>query len=109
MLKNPPANSGDLRDVCSIPELWQSPGEGMAAFLSGKSHGQRNLADCSPWGLKESDMTEATKHTCRSLYFLFLNWLNILVWVGAWDEFSLKMLIHHSNIFDTKKYIALNR
>ena len=23
-----------------------------------KSHGQRNLVDCSPWGLEESDVTE---------------------------------------------------
>ena len=29
-------------------------------FLPGKSHGQRNLADCSPWGHKELDMTEVT-------------------------------------------------
>ena len=26
--------------------------------LSGKFHGRRSLADCSPWGCKESDMTE---------------------------------------------------
>ena len=27
-------------------------------FLLGKSHGQRSLAGCSPWGHKELDMTE---------------------------------------------------
>ena len=27
-------------------------------FLLGKSHGQRSLVGCSPWGHKESDMTE---------------------------------------------------
>ena len=27
-------------------------------FLPGKSHGQRSLASCSPWGIKESDTTE---------------------------------------------------
>ena len=27
-------------------------------FLPGKSHGQRNLVGCSPWGHKELDMTE---------------------------------------------------
>ena len=27
-------------------------------FLPGKSHGQRSLVGCSPWGRKESDMTE---------------------------------------------------
>ena len=28
------------------------------ALLPGKSHGQRSLVGCSPWGHKESDMTE---------------------------------------------------
>ena len=27
-------------------------------FLPGKPHGQRSLADYSPWGRKESDKTE---------------------------------------------------
>ena len=27
-------------------------------LLPGKSHGQRSLVGCSPWGLKESDTTE---------------------------------------------------
>ena len=27
-------------------------------LLPGKSHGQRSLAGCSPWGREESDMTE---------------------------------------------------
>ena len=37
--------------------------KGMAThpvFLPGESHGQRSLAGYSPWGRKESDMTEAT-------------------------------------------------
>ena len=34
-----------------------------SVFLPGNSHGQRSLADCSPWGPKESD---TTKHrACR--------------------------------------------
>ena len=34
-------------------------------FLPGKSHGQRNLVGYSPWGRKESTMTEcAHAHTC---------------------------------------------
>ena len=28
MVKNPPANAGDIRDVGLIPELGRSPGEG---------------------------------------------------------------------------------
>ena len=37
-------------------------------FLPGKSHGQRSLAGYSPWGCKESDMTEATWQACTPTY-----------------------------------------
>ena len=30
-------------------------------LLPGKSHGQRSLVGCSPWGREESDTTEATQ------------------------------------------------
>ena len=67
MVKNPPANAGDVRDVGSIPGSGRSPGGGHGnptpVFLPGESYGQRSLAGCSPWGCKESDMTEATSHT----------------------------------------------
>ena len=36
------------------PRKWQST----PVLLPGKSHGQRNLVGYSPWGRKESDMTE---------------------------------------------------
>ena len=29
-------------------------------LLPGKSHGQRSLVDCSPWGHEELDMTKQT-------------------------------------------------
>ena len=57
VVKNPPASDGDIRDADSIPGLGSQP---TPVFLPGKSHGQRNLADCSPWGCKELDMTEVT-------------------------------------------------
>ena len=31
-----------------------------SSILPGKSHGQRSLEGYSPWGHKESDMTEST-------------------------------------------------
>ena len=34
VVKNPPANVGDVRDMSSIPELGKSPGEGMATHCS---------------------------------------------------------------------------
>ena len=37
-------------------------------FLLGKSYGQGSLAGYSPWGHKESDMTEATEHEQQKSY-----------------------------------------
>ena len=34
VVKNPPANAGDARDLSSIPELGRSPGEEMATCSS---------------------------------------------------------------------------
>ena len=64
VVKNLPDNAGDLRDVGLIPESgifpWRRKWQRSPVFLPGKSHRQRNLADYSPWGCKESDTTEAT-------------------------------------------------
>ena len=64
MVKNPPANAGDTRDTDSIPGTGRSPGGGndnpLQYFLPGKLHGQRILVGYSPWGHKESDVTEHT-------------------------------------------------
>ena len=44
-------------------EPWRRKWQPASVFLPGKSQGQRSLAGYSPWGQKESDMTEHT-HTC---------------------------------------------
>ena len=60
-------NPGDTRDMSFIPELQSFQGEGNGNplhYLPGKFHGQGRLAGYSPWGHKESDMTEcAHTHT----------------------------------------------
>ena len=65
VVKNPPANQGDIRDTGWIPELGRSPGVGNGnpapVFLPGKFHGQRGLVGYSPWGCKEPDTTEDTQ------------------------------------------------
>ena len=38
----------------SLRRQWQP----VPVLLPGKSHGQRSLVGCSPWGREESDMTE---------------------------------------------------
>ena len=63
-----PAGSDSIESVCnagdlgSIPGLERSPGErngySTPVFLPGEFHGQRNLADYSPWVCKELDKTE---------------------------------------------------
>ena len=62
VVKNPPANAGHIKDEGSSPESERPPGGGQwqptPLFLAGESHGQRSLADYSPWGCKGSDTTE---------------------------------------------------
>ena len=52
-------NAGDSR---SISALGRFPGEGHGNPLQysclENPHGQKSLEGCSPWGCKESDMTE---------------------------------------------------
>ena len=47
IVKNPPANAGDARDMGSIPGSGRSPrvqnGKPTLVFLSGKFHGQRSM------------------------------------------------------------------
>ena len=54
--KKPLANA---RHTGSIPGSRRSPGVGNGNHLLGKSHGERRLVDWSPWGHKESKMTES--------------------------------------------------
>ena len=67
VVKNPPANAGDVRDEGSILGLGRSPagghGKPTPLFLLRESHGQRSLVGYGPYGCKESytpsDWTEA--------------------------------------------------
>ena len=64
VVKNLPANAGDVRDARLIPGSGRSPGEGNGNPLQSSClenpHGQRSLVGYSPRGRNESDMTEAT-------------------------------------------------
>ena len=42
--------------VAKIP--WRRAWQPTPVFLPGESHGQKSLVGYSPWGLKESDMSE---------------------------------------------------
>ena len=79
MVKKHPANAGDSGDVGLIPGSGASHGEGnghlLQYFLPGKSHGQRSLMGYSPWGCKESDLTDRLivhlSITCLSVYLSY--------------------------------------
>ena len=58
VVKNLPANAGDIRDAGSIPRSGRFPGGGYGNHVG--FHGQRSLVGYSPQGHKESDMTEVT-------------------------------------------------
>ena len=52
VVKNLPANTGDISNSGWIPKLGRSPGGGhgnpLQVFFPGKSQGQRSLKGCSP-------------------------------------------------------------
>ena len=64
VIKNPPANAGDIRDTSLIPQLGWSPGEGNGNSLqypcleNSMDRGARSLTGYSSWDFKESNMTE---------------------------------------------------
>ena len=79
VIKNPPANVGDIRDMGLIPGMGRSPGGGhgnplqysclenphrqMSLTMKATVHGvQPTAAGYGPWGCEESDMTEMTQH-----------------------------------------------
>ena len=69
VVKNLPVNGGDTGDVDSVPGSGRSLEEGMAthsSILAWRIPWTESLVSYSPWGHKESDMTE---HTCPCRIF----------------------------------------
>ena len=64
VVKNLPANAGDIRDSGSIPGSGRFPlrraQQPTPVFLPRESLGQRSLVGCRLWARTESDTTEAT-------------------------------------------------
>ena len=54
-------NAGDLGLIPGLGRFpWRREKLPSPVFLPGEFQGQRSLADYSPWGRKESDMTESS-------------------------------------------------
>ena len=60
---------------------WRRKWQPTPVFLPGKSHRWRRLVSCSPWGRKESDMTEWLHFT--SLLHTPMNELGISKWSNS--------------------------
>ena len=64
MVKNLPANAGDIRDAGSTPGLGRTSGGGHCNTLQcsclENPHGKRSLVGYSSWGHTEYDTTQAT-------------------------------------------------
>ena len=57
--KESACNAGDLDSILGLGRIpWKREWLPTPVFWSGELHGQGSLASYSPWGCKESDMTE---------------------------------------------------
>ena len=71
VIKNPPADAGDARDIGLIPESGRSPGKEIAihsSILAWKIPFSRDLVGYSLWSCQESDMTEELSRSVSTLY-----------------------------------------
>ena len=73
---------------------WSRKWQPTPVFSPGKSHGQRSLAGYSPWGCKESDMTQRLNsinkiknlnyiNTCQITLTICLVHISKLLWVSV--------------------------
>ena len=57
--KESACSAGDLDSILGVGKIpWRREWQPTLVFLPGEFHGQRSLVGYSPWGCKESDMTE---------------------------------------------------
>ena len=85
--KESACNAGDLGSIPGVRKTpWRRAWQPTPVFLPGESHRQRSLVGYSPWGHRESDMTErlstaqhkyaqpfglGASHTGSSMFFPF--------------------------------------
>ena len=62
MVKNLPANAGDMVRSLGQEDPWRGVWQPTPVFLPREFHGQRSLVSYSPWVPKESNATEVTEH-----------------------------------------------
>ena len=110
---NPSANVRDARGAKSNPWEgkipWRRHWQPTPVFLPGRSHGQRDLGDYSPWGCKKVRYNLATKQcACTLLVTHFQNSLNrtLKFCVLRYVKFTSRNK-NHCRIFSNKLTIQL--
>ena len=99
MVKNPAANAGDAGDVGLVPGLGRAPGVGNGNPL--QYSGLENSMDSSPWGCKESDMTERLSFFSITGWGIDLDYCDT-EWFALETEIILSFLrLHPSTAFQT--------
>ena len=68
---------------------WRRKWQPAPVFLPGKFHGQRSLAGYSPWGRKESDMTEHSTHRHTDTHTYTHIYTHIYTYLSQGDQMSL--------------------
>ena len=114
-----PGGSGGKESACNagdlglIPGLGRSPGGGHGSLIQYSClenlHGQRSLVGYSPWGHKESDMTEWLSTYSIGFHYKYhlYSWLNMIILCNE-AAFSHSInIIQCLYITDIKKYYII--
>ena len=65
---------------------WRRAWQTTPVFLPGECHGQRSLADYSPWGDKESDTTEQLSIAQMYIYITYTHIYKTEKWHYLWQK-----------------------
>ena len=76
--KNPSAKQGTQTGSLGQKIPWMRKWQPTPALLPGKCHGERSLEGYSPWGHKESDVTERLNNNNKEMYCIISVILHIL-------------------------------
>ena len=103
MIKNPPANTGDTREmdpwVRKIP--WRRKWKPTPVFLPEKSHGHRSLVGYSPKGCKELDTVSVYARTCTHTH-THTTRISKFTWTDK-CSFEVDLILKLKHFFSPKK------
>ena len=80
--------TGQLHFHFSLSCIGEGNGNPFQCSCLENPHGQKSLADYSPWGLKDSDMTEWLS-TAQHLYNPIFHWPQRILSIGIWPKPNL--------------------